>query len=109
MLAGAAHAQNTNSTSRLPDVLVQGAQEEETTFVVTNATTALKMDVPLLEIPQAVSIVPRSVLNEQGVRRLEDALRNVSGVVSGPISQVSEGATNKRSFSAKSTWDPSLR
>ena len=40
---------------------------------------AAKMDVPLLEIPQAISIVDSDLLRRQGITRLADAMRNVAG------------------------------
>lgn len=39
-----------------------------------------KTDTPLLETPQAVSVITADRLREQGVIRLGDALRNVAGV-----------------------------
>jgi iron complex outermembrane receptor protein len=79
------HAQGTavvqgDSATTLPEVLVTGQAEAEPSYATTNAGVALKMDIPLLETPQAVSVVPRTLLDDQGVRKLEDALRNVAGV-----------------------------
>ncbi|MBH8561823.1 TonB-dependent siderophore receptor [Nostoc sp. CENA67] len=45
-----------------------------------DANTATKTDTPLLEIPQAIQVVPRQVIEDQQVQRVADALRNVSGV-----------------------------
>lgn len=39
-----------------------------------------KSDIPVLETPQAVSVVSAATLQDQGVTRLADALRNVAGV-----------------------------
>ncbi|WP_336967390.1 TonB-dependent siderophore receptor [Sphingobium aromaticiconvertens] len=41
---------------------------------------AAKSDVPLVEMPQAISVVTAESLKERGVTRLADALRSVAGV-----------------------------
>ena len=51
-------------------------------YYVPAASTATRTDTPLNEIPQSIQVIPREVLEDQGVIRLNDALRNVSGVVS---------------------------
>jgi iron complex outermembrane receptor protein len=40
----------------------------------------LKSDTPILETPRAVSVITAQTLQEQGITRLADALRNVAGV-----------------------------
>ncbi len=55
---------------------------EEDGYVVPNATTATRTDTPLRDIPQSIQVIPQEVLEDQQVIRLNDALRNVSGVVS---------------------------
>lgn len=54
--------------------------EEGSRYVVPNATTGTRTDTPLRDIPQSIQVIPREVLEDQQVIRLEDALRNVSGV-----------------------------
>jgi iron complex outermembrane receptor protein len=53
-------------------------------IVVTGASLGVplstKTDTPLMETPQAVSVVQNELLIAQGVTRLADALRNVAGV-----------------------------
>lgn len=41
---------------------------------------AAKSDVPLVETPQAITVVNAESLKERGVTRLADALRSVAGV-----------------------------
>lgn len=62
-------------------VVVTGEQDEG--YVVDEATTATRTDTPLRDIPQSIQVIPRQVLEDQQVIRLEDALRNVSGIVPG--------------------------
>ncbi|MEM6592758.1 MAG: TonB-dependent siderophore receptor, partial [Cyanobacteria bacterium P01_C01_bin.73] len=50
-------------------------------YFVPNAGTGTRTDTPLLDIPAAVQVIPQEVLEDQQIIRLDDALRNVSGVV----------------------------
>jgi iron complex outermembrane recepter protein len=59
-------------------VVVTGAQDEG--YNPSNATTATRTDTPLRDVPASVSVIPRQVLEDQGAVRLDEALRNVSGV-----------------------------
>jgi iron complex outermembrane receptor protein len=52
-------------------------------YAVPNASTGTKTDTPLMETPMSVQVVPKAVLDDQQAIRLEDALKNVSGVVKG--------------------------
>jgi iron complex outermembrane receptor protein len=61
-------------------VVVTGEQEEG--YIVDNATTATRTDTPLRDIPQSITVVPRQVIEDQGVTQISDALRNVSGISS---------------------------
>lgn len=49
-------------------------------YVVRDATTALKTDLPLRETPASVVVVPRQVVRDQAVTRLQETLENVSSV-----------------------------
>jgi iron complex outermembrane receptor protein len=46
-----------------------------------NASSATRTDTPILDTPQAIQVVPRQVLEDQQITRIDEALRNVSGVV----------------------------
>ena len=46
-----------------------------------SSNTATKNSAPLRDIPQAVNVVPQQLLRDQAARSMEDALRNVPGVV----------------------------
>jgi iron complex outermembrane recepter protein len=67
-----------NAAARLPDVVVNAAPERA--YSATNAVTATKTDRPLMEVPQSIQVVPQEVLKDQQVVRLDEAVRNVSGV-----------------------------
>jgi iron complex outermembrane receptor protein len=52
-------------------------------YSVTNTTAGSKMDALLLDVPQSITIVDHELLSDQGVYKLDDALRNVAGVIPG--------------------------
>jgi iron complex outermembrane receptor protein len=74
------------------DVIATGEAETEDDYTVEEATTATRTDTPLKDIPQSIQVVPQQVIEDQQVNRLEDALRNVSGVSAGD----SFGGTTER-------------
>ncbi|NEQ88286.1 MAG: TonB-dependent receptor plug domain-containing protein, partial [Moorea sp. SIO2I5] len=57
--------------------------QEGERYLVPNATTGTRTDTPLRDTPQSIQVIPREVFEDQQVIRLNDALRNVSGVVAG--------------------------
>ncbi|NEZ62036.1 TonB-dependent siderophore receptor [Leptolyngbyaceae cyanobacterium CCMR0082] len=50
-------------------------------YFAPRANTATRTDTPLLDIPQAVQVIPGQVLDDRQVSDLDEALENVSGVV----------------------------
>ncbi|MGJ5632816.1 TonB-dependent siderophore receptor [Nostoc sp. CALU 1950] len=60
------------------ELVVTGEQDG---YRVTNTTTGTRTDTPLRDIPQSIQIVPQQVLRDQQINRLDDALRNVAGVI----------------------------
>ncbi|NEQ96977.1 MAG: TonB-dependent siderophore receptor [Cyanothece sp. SIO2G6] len=50
-------------------------------YFVPDAGTATRTDTPIMETPASVQVIPREVLDEQQVIELDEALRNVSGVI----------------------------
>jgi len=61
------------------EILVTGEQEDG--YLVPNASTATRTNTPILEIPQSIQVIPRQVLEEQQVTRLDEALQNAGGVI----------------------------
>ncbi|AUB41608.1 TC.FEV.OM, iron complex outermembrane recepter protein [Nostoc flagelliforme CCNUN1] len=60
------------------ELVVTGEQDG---YRVPTASTATKTDTPLRDVPQAIQVIPRQVLQDQQVRRLNEALRNAPGVI----------------------------
>ncbi|MBP5974870.1 AMIN domain-containing protein [Brasilonema sp. CT11] len=60
------------------ELVVTGTQDG---YSVPDATTATKTDTPLRDIPQSIQAIPQTVIKDQGITRISDAVRNVSGAV----------------------------
>jgi catecholate siderophore receptor len=63
---------------------------------------------PLIEVPQTIEVIPRNVMEAQGVTTLSDALRNVPGISlqageGGGASNTSGDMFNLRGFSANNS------
>ncbi|MGI0487249.1 TonB-dependent siderophore receptor [Pantanalinema rosaneae CENA516] len=50
-------------------------------YFTPNATTGTRTNTPILDTPQSIQVIPQQVLQDQQTLRVDDALRNVSGVV----------------------------
>ncbi|MBE9201706.1 MULTISPECIES: TonB-dependent siderophore receptor [unclassified Nodularia (in: cyanobacteria)] len=62
------------------ELVVTGEQYES--YVLLNASSATRTDTPIRDVPASIQVVPRQVIEDQQVTRLDEALRNVSGVTS---------------------------
>lgn len=78
------------------EVVVTGAGQQG--YRVPNASVGTGTDTPILETPFSVQVVPQDVLRDQQVIRLEDALTNISGVVSAGSNGGREGSFSIRGF-----------
>lgn len=74
--------QEQEQVETLPEVTVKGTAED-TGYSPQNATSATKTDNPLLETPQAISVVTRQLMDDQRAYKLDDVLKNVAGVSHG--------------------------
>jgi len=74
------------ATATLAPVTVTGKSERETAtspvagYRAKNAATASKTDTPLSETPQAISVITRDQIVDQGATTLQDALNYAAGV-----------------------------
>ena len=93
------------TTEQEPDeeieVIATGEAEEEDGYVVGDATTATRTDTPQRDIPQAIQVIPEQVIEDQGVVRIEDALRNAVGVNQQVDRRSPGGSFNIRGFEAR--------
>ncbi|MCY1275898.1 Ferrichrome outer membrane transporter/phage receptor [compost metagenome] len=61
-------------------------------------TSIMRSEAPLLEIPQAIAVVPSQVLEDQQPQNLDDALFNVSGITQANTLGSTLDAVTKRGF-----------
>jgi iron complex outermembrane receptor protein len=73
-------------------VVVTGEQDEG--YNPSNATTATRTDTPLRDIPQAITVVPRQVLEDRRPRTLIEAVETVPGVLDGSNNYGAPGGSN---------------
>jgi iron complex outermembrane receptor protein len=75
-----------DAEATLPAVNVEGRAVYDSTdpynsdYHLPNASAATKTDTPILEIPMSIQVVSKQVMQDQQAFRLQDALKNVSGV-----------------------------
>lgn len=97
LFAAVAIAQTTEPV-QLPPVQVEGQQIEETAdgpvagYRATRSATGTKTDTPLKDVPQAINVVPRQVIEDQQTNRLTEVLQNVPNVQ--PASTIGNRAEN---------------
>jgi iron complex outermembrane recepter protein len=76
-----AYSLNPESNTDDEEVVVTG--EGQRGYRVPRASTATKTNTPLRDVPANIQVIPRRVLEDQGAIRIDDALRNVSGLTFG--------------------------
>ncbi|MDF5709475.1 MAG: TonB-dependent siderophore receptor [Nostoc sp. S4] len=84
------------------ELVVTGEQDG---YTVSEASTATRTDTPLRDIPQSIQVVPQQVIKDQGITRINEAVRNVSGTSFTTGYGNSENAVNIRGFGANSLKD----
>lgn len=71
-------AAQTAHSQTLPSVTVKSNAED--VYSPASSSTATKGSAALRDIPQSVNVVPQQLLQDQGARSMQDALRNVPGL-----------------------------
>jgi len=96
-------APSSSSQVTLDEVVVTA--EADSSYTVTGATTATKLDTPLRDIPQAVNVIPRQILEDRGVTRVQEAADNVPGVqYASGYGGLSSGSFFIRGFNSGGTY-----
>lgn len=98
VVPGSALAQTT-----LPPVTVRAEAEDR--YVVPETSVATRNAVPIEQIPQSVVVIPRKVIDDQGVQSMSDALRNVSNVTAIDPRDANNTAFRIRGFSSTTVVD----
>jgi iron complex outermembrane receptor protein len=97
--AMAANAQqNLSDTDQVPDttIILKGVTVTSRQTNNDKAVTIGKSPIAAMDLPQAITIVGKDLLDNQQAQRLSDALRNVNGVY-----QVGMRASTQENFSAR--------
>src|SRR3546814_17557376 len=55
-------------------------QSDDITIIAERAVTATKTDTPLVETPQAISVVDDALFHDRGARNVQETLRYSAGV-----------------------------
>lgn len=61
----------------LPGVTVEGSGEQ--IYNPSRAAVGTKIDLPLMDVPMSIEVIPRQIIDDQRALSLADVLRNVSG------------------------------
>ncbi len=79
-------------------------------YAVPEALGATKTDMPLMETPISVQVIPQQVLQDQQIVRIPEALQNVSGVIPNNDSYGTNDSFSIRGFDAQEmTYEDGLR
>ena len=76
---GLAYSLNPEADEADEEIVVTG--EGQRGYFAPNASTATRTDAPILDTPRSIQVIPQQVLQDQQIIRVDDAVRNVSGVV----------------------------
>ena len=79
--------------------------DAEDRYVVPETSVATRNSVPIEQIPQSVVVIPRKVIDDQGVQTMSDALRNVSNVTAIDPRDANNTAFRIRGFSSTTVVD----
>ncbi|WP_244160642.1 TonB-dependent siderophore receptor [Phytopseudomonas punonensis] len=79
-------------------VNIQSQRTPSYSYQPPETTSLTRSDTPLLEIPQAVAVVPAQALQDQQPQNLDDALVNVSGITQANTLGSTLDAVMKRGF-----------
>ncbi|HII2979781.1 TPA: TonB-dependent siderophore receptor [Yersinia enterocolitica] len=100
-IAQAADSQTaTKNSEEKTKIVVIGQQREADTqsYQPTSSVTGTRTETNLLNVPQAVNVVPRQVLRDQAARNIDEALYNVSGITQSNTLGGTQDAVMKRGF-----------
>lgn len=74
------------------ELTVVGDQFRQT-YQVPNSSVGTRTDTPLIDVPQAIQVIPQEVIKDQGTRSLGEVLKNTSSASSGRTSSQAPALT----------------
>lgn len=98
-----AAAQDTGRDSWAADSVVVTGQRDSLT--APDAITGTRTDTPIEKIPQSIQVLTRTLIEEQDVQTISDALANVSGVTPSSTMQTVLVAPHVRGFASTYYFD----
>ncbi len=84
VLGGAARAENPEVEVERPEIVITGLRADDS-YAPDRAAVAGKLPVPLLEIPQSVSVVTREQIEDRNFFTIGEAVQQVAGVTVMPF------------------------
>lgn len=85
--ASVAHAQESGAAHKpdteLPTITIRAAGDTSGTYVAGRSAAATKTDTPIMETPQAISVITRAEMDARNVRDLGEAVAYTAGVAMG--------------------------
>ncbi len=67
-------------TTTLSEITITAKKAQDEGYQVSNAKGATKTDMPILETPMAVQVIPKEILEDKQTISIQEAVKNVSGV-----------------------------
>ena len=80
--------------------IIATGEGETDNYNVPDATTATKTDTPIRDVPGNIQVIPQEIIRDQGAIRIDEAVRNVSGVNFSQNSGGRDSLFNVRGFDA---------
>ena len=96
----------------LPDVNVTASSIENTSagpvsgYRALTSTSGTGIETPIERVPQSIQVIPRTLIKDQNAQNIEEAMKNVSGVVAtNPIQTPAFNSTYIRGMAAEQWLD----
>ncbi|MBX3629713.1 MAG: Plug domain-containing protein [Nitrosomonas sp.] len=93
---------------RLPEMKITGFTDPDApgnpSYTRTNASSATRANLPIMQTPMSVQVIPRAVFEDQQAVMVEDLIKNVSGVFSGFQAGAVFGQFMLRGFNTGVFW-----
>lgn len=87
-------------------VVGQAEGDSPTSYAASHSRASTKTDTPIMETPQSIQVIKRSLMNDQQNINVSEALRNVSGVViNNPLFTPAVDSTRIRGFASEQLID----
>ena len=91
------HAEAQSADTTLAPVTAEGSNAPVTNGYQVTMPSLNKLTTPLLDTPSSIAVLPKALLDDQGVTTLRDALRDVPGI----SLQAGEGGQQGDNFSIR--------